>query len=98
VPVPPSQASTMNSHNAGRPKASAVASVACAPQRSMSAASITRRRPSRSAIAPASGSSMTCETTLAVNTNPRPVAPTPLASTAQAIATVDIEEPSSEVT
>jgi hypothetical protein len=88
----------MNSHSDGRPRASAIARVACAAQRSTSAASITRRRPSRSAIAPASGSTTTCETTPAVNTRPRPVAPTPLASTAQAIATVDIDEPSREVT
>jgi len=88
----------MNSHNVGRPTTSAIASVACAPQRSTSAASITRRRPSRSAIAPASGSSRTWETTLAANTSPRPVALTPLSSTAQAIATVDIDDPSKEVT
>ncbi len=98
VPMPPSQASAMNSHSAGRPRASAIASVACAAQRSTSAASITRRRPSRSAIAPASGSNTTCETTLAANTSPRPVALNPLSSTAQAIATVDIDEPSREVT
>jgi hypothetical protein len=33
-----------------------------------------------------------------VNTSPSPVALAPLASTAQAIATVDIDEPSKEVT
>jgi len=88
----------MNSHNVGRPVASAIASVACAPQRSTSAPSMTRRRPSRSAIAPASGSSTTWETTLAVNTSPRPVAPILLSSTAKAMATVDIDEPSREVT
>jgi len=98
VPVPPSQASTTNNHNAGRPAASAAASVACAPQRNRSAASITRRRPSRSAIAPASGSSTTWDTTVAVNTSPRPVAPILLSSTAKAMATVDIDEPSKEVT
>ena len=98
MPVPPSQASKTNSQSAGRPKARAVASDACAPQRSTSAASITRRRPSRSAIAPASGSSTTCETTVAVNTSPRPVAPILLSSTAKAMATVDIDEPSREVT
>jgi hypothetical protein len=98
VPVPPSQASMTNSHSVGRPKASAVASAAWAPQRSMSAASITRRRPSRSATAPASGSSTTCETTVAAKTTPRPVAPILLSSTAHAMATVDIDEPSREVT
>jgi hypothetical protein len=35
---------------------------------------------------------------VAVNTRPSPVALTRLSSTAQAIATVDIDEPSSEVT
>jgi hypothetical protein len=98
VPVPPSQAIKTNSHSGGRPVASATASVACAPQRSPSAQSITQRRPSRSAIAPASGSNRTWGTTVAVNTTPNPVAPTLLSSTAQAIATVDIDEPSSEVT
>jgi hypothetical protein len=43
---------------------------------------------SRSAIAPASGSSMTCETTLAVNTSPRPVALTPLAGGVELNSTV----------
>jgi hypothetical protein len=97
-PVPSSQASRMNTQSAGRPANSAAARQACAPQRSTSAASITRRRPSRSATTPASGSITTWDTTPAVNTNPRPVAPAPLSSTAQAIATVDIAEPSSEVT
>ena len=60
--------------------------------------SITRRRPSRSAIAPANGSVSTWDTTFAANTNPRPVALPPLSSTAQAIATVDIDVPSREVT
>ena len=98
MPVPPSQASRTNSHSAGRPAVSAAASAACAQQRSTSAASITWRRPSRSAIAPASGSSRTWGTTLAVNTTPRPVALTRLSSTAKATATVDIDEPSREVT
>jgi hypothetical protein len=49
-------------------------------------------------MAPASGSSRTWGTTLAVNTTPRPVALILLSSTAQAIATVDIDEPSREVT
>jgi hypothetical protein len=97
-PVPSSQASRMNTQSAGRPVNSTAASEACAAQRSTSAASITRRRPSRSATAPASGSITTWDTTPAVNTNPRPVAPAPASRTAQAIATVDIEEPSSEVT
>ena len=98
MPVPPSQASRTNSHSAGRPTASAAASAVCAQQRSTSAASITRRRPNRSAIAPANGSSRTWGTTLAVNTTPRPVALNLLSSTAQAIATLDIDEPSREVT
>jgi hypothetical protein len=59
---------------------------------------MTRRRPSRSAIAPASGSSSTCGTTFAVNTKPRPVAWILLSRTAKATATVDIDEPSSDVT
>ncbi len=98
VPMPPSQASRTNSHSGGRPAASATASVAWAAQRSASAPIITGRRPSRSAIAPAIGSNKTWGTTVAVNTRPRPVALTRLSSTAQAIATVDIDEPSSEVT
>jgi hypothetical protein len=98
VPMPPSQASRTNSHSGGRPTASATASVAWAAQRSTSAPIITRRRPSRSAIAPANGSNKTWGTTVAVNTRPSPVAPTRLSSTAQAIATVDIDEPSREVT
>jgi hypothetical protein len=98
VPMPPSQASRTNSHSGGRPTASATASVAWAAQRNASAPIITRRRPSRSAIAPAIGSSRTWGTTVAVNTRPSPVALTRLSSTAQAIATVDIDEPSSEVT
>ena len=98
VPMPPSQASRTNSHSGGRPRASAAASVAWAAQRSASAPIITRRRPSRSAIAPAIGSSRTWGTTVAVNTRPSPVALTRLSSTAQAIATVDIDEPSREVT
>ncbi len=96
VPMPPSQASRTNSQSGGRPTASATASVAWAAQRSTPI--ITRRRPSRSAIAPANGSSRTWGTTAAVNTRPSPVAPTRLSSTAQAIATVDIDEPSREVT
>jgi len=88
----------MNSQSAGRPVNSATARQACAAPRSTSAVSITRRRPSRSATAPARGSITTWDTTPAVNTNPRPVAPAPLSRTAQAIATVDIEEPSREVT
>jgi hypothetical protein len=64
----------------------------------MSAASITRRRPSRSAITPATASSITWGTTLAANTTPRPVALAPLSSTAQAIATVDMAVPSRDVT
>jgi len=97
-PVPSSQASRTNSHSAGRPANSAAASEPCAAQRSTSAASITRRRPSRSATAPATGSTSTWGTTLAANTSPRPVALSPLSSTAQAIATVDINEPSRDVT
>ena len=97
-PMPWSQASRTNSQSAGRPANSAAASEPCAPQRSTSAASITRRRPSRSATAPANGSSSTCGTTPAANTNPRLVALPPLSSTAQAIATVDIDEPSRDVT
>ena len=58
--------------------------------------SITRRRPNRSAIAPANGIISTWATTFAANTNPRPVALAPLSSTAHAIATVDIDEPSRE--
>ncbi len=98
VPIPPIQASNTNSHSGGRPVNRATASVACPPQRSRSAPIITRRRPSRSAIAPASGSSRTWGTTVAVNTTPRPVALAPVLRTAQAIATVDIDEPSSDVT
>ena len=59
VPMPPSQASRTNSQSGGRPTASATASVAWVTQRSTSAPIITRRRPSRSAIAPANGSSRT---------------------------------------
>jgi hypothetical protein len=77
---------------------SATASEACAPQRSESAAIITRRRPSRSAMAPANGSVSTCGTTFAANTTPRPVALPPSSSTAQAIATADIDEPNRDVT
>ena len=98
VPVPPSQASRTKSQSAGRPANSATAVAACAPHRSRSAASITRRRPTLSALTPASGRSSTCGTTLAANTSPRPVALPPLSSTAQAMATVDIDEPSREVT
>ncbi len=67
-PVPDSAASTTNSQIAGRPANSATARLACATLRSTSAASITRRRPSRSAIAPANASISTWETTSAVNT------------------------------
>jgi hypothetical protein len=59
---------------------------------------MTRRRPSRSATAPANASSSTCGTTLAANTSPRALGLPPLSSTAQAIATVDIDVPSREVT
>ena len=97
-PVPSSQASRTNTQSAGRPVNTAAASDACAAQRSTSAASITGRRPSRSATAPAIGSTSTCGTTPAANTYPRPVAPVPLSSTAHAIATGDIAEPSREVT
>ena len=97
VPVPPSQASSTNSHSGGRPTNSAAASDACAAQRSTSAPSIARRRPSRSATAPATGMNSTWGTTFAANTHPRPVACAPLSSTAKAIATVDIAEPSREV-
>ena len=97
-PVPPSQASSTNTQSAGRPANTAPASDPCAAQRSASAASITRRRPNRSAAAPATGSTSTWGTTPAANTYPRPVAPAPLSSTAQAMATVDIDEPSREVT
>jgi hypothetical protein len=67
-------------------------------QRSTSAESITRRRPNRSAIAPATGSTSTWGTTAAANTTPSPDALAPLSSTAQAMATVDIDEPNKEVT
>jgi hypothetical protein len=97
-PVPSSQASRMNSQSGGRPANSAPARLACEAQRSTSAESITRRRPSRSATAPADGSITTWDTTPAVNTNPRPVARPPLSRTAKAIATVDMEEPSRDVT
>ena len=97
-PVPSSQASRTNTQSAGRPANTAPASDACAAQRSASAPSITRRRPSRSATAPATAISSTWGTTAAANTYPRPVALAPLSSTAQAIATVDIDEPSREVT
>jgi len=97
-PVPSSQASRTNSQSGGRPANSAAARLACAAQRSTSAESMTRRRPSRSPTAPANGSITTWDTTPAVNTNPRPVAPPPLSRTAQAIATADIEEPSRDVT
>ncbi len=59
---------------------------------------MTRRRPRRSATAPANGSITTWDTTPAEKTNPRPVAPPPLSRTAQAIATADIDEPSRDVT
>ena len=49
-------------------------------------------------MAPANGSVSTCDTTFAANTNPRLVALPPLSSTAQAIATVDIDDPSRDVT
>jgi len=97
-PDPSSQASRTNSQIAGRPANSATARDACAPQRSTSAASMTRRRPSRSATAPANASNRTCGTTLAANTSPRALGLPPLSSTAQAIATVDIDVPSREVT
>ena len=58
-PDPSSQASRTNNQIAGRPANSAAARQACAAQRSTSAASITRRRPSRSATAPANASSST---------------------------------------
>ena len=96
-PVPTSQASRTNTQSAGRPANTAAASEACAAQRSASAVSMTRRRPNRSATAPAIAISSTCGTTAAANTYPRPVAFAPLPSTAQAIATVDIDEPSREV-
>jgi len=96
-PVPTSQASRTNTQSAGRPANTAAASEACAAQRSASAVSMTRRRPNRSATAPAIAINSTCGTTAAANTYPRPVAFAPLPSTAQAIATVDIDEPSREV-
>jgi len=97
-PLPRTQASSTNSHTGGRPANTATASAACAAQRSASALSMTRRRPSRSPIAPATGSSTTCDTTPASMITPSALALAPVCSTAQAVAIADIAVPSSDVT
>jgi hypothetical protein len=84
-PVPRNDTSTINAHNGGRPAngasaktcsgSSSTASSVCAEQRSTSALSITRRRPNRSAIAPATAMSSTIGITLANITTPSAVVP-----------------------
>ena len=68
-----------------------------AAHRATSAVSITGRRPSRSASTPPPSMNATIGTMFAANTTPSDVAVPPLASTAKAIATADIEVPSIEV-
>jgi len=95
-PVPVTRAVATNSHRCGRPRNSAAASVPCAPHRARSAASMTGRLPSRSAITPPPSRSAAIGTMFAAKTRPSPVAVPPLPSTAKAIATEDIAVPSSE--
>jgi hypothetical protein len=89
----PSKGAGGNTDAGSRRTANAV----CAQQRSTSAVSITRRRPSRSAIAPLTGSDTTIATTLAANTIPSDVADPCRSRTAQEIAIDDIAVPSSDV-
>ena len=67
-PVPSSASSTMNSQMGGGPAKSAAASAAAAVNRTASAASITGRRPSRSAITPPPSMKRTWGTTPAAKT------------------------------
>jgi hypothetical protein len=67
-PVPTSQASRTNSQSGGRPANSATASEACAPQRSESALSITRRRPADAPVIHVRG--IACKGTVEIATRP----------------------------
>jgi hypothetical protein len=97
LPVPTTNAATTNSQMRGEPSSSVAASVPWAAHRARSAVSITGRRPSRSASTPPPSMNATIGTMLAANTTPSDIADPPLASTANAIATADIEVPSDEV-
>lgn len=76
---------------------SSTAKTPCTAQRSTSAASITRRLPSRSATTPPNSITSTIGRIRAAITQPSSVPPPPPPSTAKATATGAIEEPTSEV-
>jgi hypothetical protein len=97
LPVPTTNAAMTNSQTCGWPRKSVTARAHWAAQRATSAVSITGRRPSRSASTPPPSMNATIGAMFAVNTTPSVVADPPLCSTAKAIATADIEVPSSDV-
>ena len=97
LPVPTTNAATTNSQTCGRPTNRAPARAPWAAHRATSAVSITGLRPSRSARTPPPSMNATIGAMLAAKTTPSDVAVPPLASTAKAIATADIEVPSIEV-
>nr|WP_246115744.1 hypothetical protein [Trebonia kvetii] len=94
--MPTTSAAAANSHSRGCPSDSAAARPPCARHLATSAASMTGRRPSRSASAPPPSMNAIIGTMFAASTTPSPVGEPPLPSTAKAIATVDIAVPSSD--
>jgi hypothetical protein len=97
-PVPTSAASTAKSQIGGLPASSATVRAACAAQHSVSAPTMTGRRPIRSASTPPPSTNTTCGTISAAMTTPSPSADMPLPSTANVSATPDIQVPSSDAT